>query len=367
VVTHAGDGSQRLFVAERAGRVRVVRPGAATADPFLDLTDRVTRDASEQGLLGLAFPPGEGPKEHFYVYYTRNGGSLAVLARFPVPESGLPDPASEEVLLSVPWLADHHYGGQLAFGPRDGLLYVALGDAGTGILPTPNARTPGFLNGKLLRLDVESDTRPYAIPDDNPMGDEVWAMGLRNPWRFSFDRATGDMYVADVGQGTQGEINFQAGGSRGGEDYGWPSIEGTACYLPPAGCDPAGTRLPIVEHGRDEGCALIGGHVYRGERFPSMEGVYVYGDFCSGELRGLRRSSNGWERATLGQTGMWISTFGEDEAGELYVADYIRGELHALVDGAGCASSVQGSDAPPPEPAPAFRTYVPLGPRGCGA
>lgn len=337
VITHAGDASGRLFVVEQAGRIRVVSNGGVLlATPFLDISDRLL-SGGERGLLGLAFPPGFAGKGYFYVNYTRAPDGATVVSRFFV--SADPDravAASEEVILTVAQPFANHNGGQIAFGP-DGLLYVGIGDGGSGGDPFGNGQNPATLLGKLLRLDVESGVAPYGIPAGNPfVADpaaraEIWALGLRNPWRFSFDRRSGDLYLADVGQNDWEEINFRAAAAAGGANFGWNILEGPDCYLPALGCVvPPAYVAPVAFYGHALGCSVTGGYVYRGPGNPGLQGRYLYGDFCSGRLWGLRRTGNDQVAELLSQTDFAISTFGEDEAGRLYVADYARGVIHRI-------------------------------------
>lgn len=331
LVTHASDGSGRLYVVERAGVIRIVRDGAVEPAPFLDISALVRTSGSEQGLLGLAFPPDYPKRRHFYVHYTaKSGVGDTVVARYRLgADPDVADPASATVLLRQAQPYANHNGGHLAFGP-DGYLYIGLGDGGAGGDPQGNAQNPRTLLGKLLRVDVESGADPYAIPPGNPFGNEIWALGLRNPWRFSFDRAAGDLYIADVGQNAYEEVNVQPAASRGGQNYGWNVMEGMHCYSG-AGCDRTGLTAPVAEYGHDSGnCSITGGYVYRGAQYPSLQGVYFYGDFCSGRLWGLRRSASGWENARLLDSGLSLSSFGEDESGNLYVVDYGKGDLHRL-------------------------------------
>ncbi|MDQ3804392.1 MAG: PQQ-dependent sugar dehydrogenase [Acidobacteriota bacterium] len=350
-VTHAGDGSGRLFIIEQGGRVRIFKNGALLATPFLDISNRIS-SGGEQGLLGLAFPPGFASKGYFYVNYTLpnapGDAGDTVIARFNVSAMNpdLADPASEQRILVVPQPFQNHNGGHLAFGPRDGLLYAALGDGGSGGDPGNRAQNPAELLGKVLRLDVETG-RPftYTVPPSNPFAGragfrpEIWASGLRNPWRFSFDRSTGDLFIGDVGQNNFEEIDFQPAASRGGENYGWRIMEGLHCFNPNP-CAVAGLTLPVWEYTHAEGCSVTGGYVYRGG-FPRMRGIYFYGDYCSGRIWGLRRSGSGWQNTLLLDTSINISSFGEDEAGNLYVASHNTGQVFMLVD-----------DAPPPAPIP---------------
>jgi glucose/arabinose dehydrogenase len=343
-VTHAGDGSGRVFVVEQAGRIRILDNGVALPTPFLDLASvnppRLVA-GGEQGLLSVVFPPGPGPKNHFYVNYTGIPVAPAlvaptVIARYSVSagDPNVADPASEEVVLTIPQPFANHNGGQLAFGP-DGYLYIGMGDGGSGGDPQNNGQTPGTVLGKLLRIDVESGVQPYRVPLDNPFRltagylPEIWALGLRNPWRFSFDRGTGDLYIGDVGQGAVEEVDFQPAGSLGGQNYGWNVMEGAGCFNG-AACNPAGLTLPVATYDHSQGCSVTGGVVYRGSALPALQGIYFYGDFCSGRIWGLRKKGAGWETAVLpvpGNPPMNIATFGEDESGNVYVVNYANGDL----------------------------------------
>jgi glucose/arabinose dehydrogenase len=347
VVTHAGDGSGRLFIVEQQGRIRLLSEGALLPTPFLDISERVS-SGGERGLLGLAFPRDYATKRYFYVNYT-NLSNTTVISRFHLTEDAArADASSEEILLTVAQPFVNHNGGDIAFGPADGYLYIALGDGGSGGDPGNRAQNPAELLGKILRIDVESGVTPYAIPADNPfLGDpaarpEIWALGLRNPWRFSFDRATADMYIADVGQNQREEINFQPAASAGGENYGWRCYEGSLPYNL-EGCGPAGQYVfPVTEYQRSGGnCSVTGGYVYRGLPYPRMRGVYFYGDYCSGRVWGLRAvgDPSRWETTELLDTTTSITTFGEDQAGNLYLADYSTGTLYRVTDSVTAARS----------------------------
>lgn len=334
-VTHAGDGSGILFVVEQGGRIRTIRNGSPDAAPFLDIASRVLA-GGERGLLGLAFSPGYATNGRFYVNYTRNPDGATVVARYSATGNPrLADPASEEVLLVIAQPFANHNGGQIAFGP-DGLLYIGMGDGGSGGDPQNNAQNPATLLGKMLRIDVESGAFPYAIPPSNPFAGtggtrgEIWASGLRNPWRFSFDRLTGDLYIGDVGQASFEEVDFQPAGSGGGENYGWNVTEGNQCFGGSA-CDTARLVPPVAVYDHSQGCSVTGGTVYRGDAHPRMQGIYFYGDFCSGQIFGLAREGVTWQSAPLLDTTLSISSFGEDEAGNLYVADYAGGAVHRIV------------------------------------
>ncbi len=335
-VVHAGDGTGRLFVAEQPGRVRLFKDGTMLQDPFLDITDRVSC-CGERGLLSVAFPPGYGTKGRFYVNYTDRSGNT-VVARYRVSSNpDLAQSASEEILLTIAQPFANHNGGQLAFGPSDGYLYIGTGDGGSAGDPQNNAQSPTSLLGKLLRIDVESGAQPYGIPITNPYAQtpgyraEIWALGLRNPWRFAFDGLSGGLYIGDVGQGQWEEIDFQPASSVGGENYGWRVMEGSRCFNP-SECDSTGLVFPVAEYSHARGwCSVTGGGVYRGSVYPRMHGVYFYGDYCTGTIWGLRREGQVWSNAILAEAGFPISSFGHAEDGSLYVIDY-RGSLYLLAD-----------------------------------
>lgn len=316
-VTHAGDGSGRLFVVEQPGRIRLVKGGRLLGTPFLDITDRV-RYGGEQGLLGLAFHPAYKANGRFFVNYVRRSDGATVIAEFRV--SSDPDRADpmERPLLVVPQPYPNHKGGMVEFGP-DGLLYIALGDGGSAGDPGNRGQNRNELLGKLLRIDVDRGS-PYAIPRDNPFAGsggrpEIFAYGLRNPWRFSFDRETGELWVADVGQDDWEEIDLV---TRGG-NYGWRIMEGTHCFRPREGCAREGLIPPVAEYGHEKGrCSITGGYVYRGTRLPALRGAYLYGDYCSGEIFALTAGT----QQTLLSTGLQIASFGQDQDGELYVVDH---------------------------------------------
>jgi glucose/arabinose dehydrogenase len=315
----------------------------------------------EEGLLSVAFPPGFGSgKNHFYVYYTNLDGNNQV-SRFSVSQD--PDIASsgseELILLFLHPDQTNHNGGQIVFGP-DGYLYIGTGDGGSGGDPNDNAQNPASLLGKMLRIDVEQDapgdttnhnflylplyrgargTSPatYSIPSDNPYADqfgyrgELWALGMRNPWRFSFDRLTHDLYIGDVGQGNWEEVDFQPAISQGGENYGWDNMEGLACYEPMSGCITAGMTLPIQVYANEAGCyAVTGGYVYRGANYPSMQGTYFYADYCIGKIWGLQPNGASWDNQEFLDTTHNISSFGEDQAGELYLTT-LGGSVYQIV------------------------------------
>jgi glucose/arabinose dehydrogenase len=337
-ITHAGDGSGRLFLVEQSGRIMIAKGGVLQPTPFLDIVSRVSC-CGERGLFSVAFPPagGAGP-DHFYVNYTDRSGNT-VIARYRVTANpDVADPASEQIVLAIAQPYANHNGGQLAFGPRDGYLYIGMGDGGSAGDPQNRGQDGTELLGKLLRIDVETGSpATYTIPAGNPFTQtigyrgEIWALGLRNPWRFTFDRLTGDLYIGDVGQNQYEEVNFQAAASSGGENYGWRVMEGQHCYNA-AACQTAGLTLPVAEYDHTLGCSITGGVVYRGPQFARLRGVYLYGDYCTGRIWGLRRDAGAWQSRQLAATALRIAAFGEDEAGEAYVADYATGTIHRIVD-----------------------------------
>jgi glucose/arabinose dehydrogenase len=331
-VTHAGDDSGRLFVVEKRGRVVVVRDGTLDTAAFLDISDRVGSSGSEQGLLSVAFHPQFRQNGRLFVNYTDRNGDT-VISRFQASQTAA-DPGSEVVLLKIDQPYSNHNGGLVLFGP-DGYLYIGMGDGGSAGDPQGNGQDRQSLLGKLLRLDVDGGD-PYAIPADNPWpsgGDarpEVWAYGLRNPWRFSFDRASGDLYIADVGQGEYEEIDMRRAGEQAGQNYGWNVTEGQHCFRSRT-CDANGMAAPIAEYDHSQGCSITGGYVYRGASFPGLQGLYFYGDYCSGRIWALGETAPGrWEQRELLQDNLNISSFGEDQAGELYLAD-LGGRLYQVV------------------------------------
>ncbi|HLE28724.1 MAG TPA: PQQ-dependent sugar dehydrogenase [Anaerolineales bacterium] len=341
-ITQAGDGSGRLFVVEQEGVLRIIRDGSVLDTPFLDIADRV-RCCGEEGLLSVAFPPGYASRNHFYVYYVNNSGDL-VIARYQTSANAdVADRDSEQILLLVAHPTNtNHNGGQLAFGP-DGYLYLGLGDGGSGGDPPNNAQNPGVLLGKMLRIDVETGhPLTYTIPASNPYTQtlgyrgEIWAVGLRNPWRFSFDRQTNDLLIGDVGQNAWEEIDFQPASSLGGENYGWRCYEGSHPYNT-SNCGLASAYLfPVHEYSlsgdANPNCAVVGGFVYRGGLYVRMRGIYLYGDYCSGKIWGLRYDGAAWQNTELLDTALGFSSFGEDQAGSLYVTDRWGGGVYLIVD-----------------------------------
>ena len=301
---------------KRAARSASLRTGQLLAEPFLDLTGQVS-GSSEQGLLGLAFAPDFAESGHFFVNYTdENGDTVIARYRVSADDPDRADPSSRSVILEVDQPAANHNGGMLAFGP-DGYLYVGMGDGGGARDQYKNGQNPQTLLGKMLRLDVASaGAQAYAVPPDNPwvasdwngqdVRDEIWALGLRNPWRFSFDRETGDLWIGDVGQGDREEIDYVSAGSRGGINFGWPIMEGTAC-LDGDTCDQAGLTPPVTDYTHEGNCSVTGGYVYRGGQIPAWNGLYFYGDYCSGKIWTLAADGHGgWTNAEVADTDLTI-------------------------------------------------------------
>jgi glucose/arabinose dehydrogenase len=324
---HAGDG--RLFVVEKQGVIRIVREDVLLPERFLDLRDRVGSGASEQGLLGLAFHPRFAENGRLFVNYTDVAGDT-VIARYQA-SGDRADPVSEVILLHIPQPFANHNGGALAFGP-DGYLYVGTGDGGSGGDPQGNGQSLNTLLGKILRLDVDGGG-PYAIPADNPFAGsaggapEIWAYGLRNPWRIAYDRPTGDLYIGDVGQNRWEEIDVVPAGAPGGANFGWNIREGLHAY---AGDPTSGLIEPAAEYSHDFGCSVTGGLVVHDPALPAWDGTYLYGDYCSGRVWGLRRSADGtWLNGLLYESGVSISSFGEGADGRIYLLDY-AGTIYRL-------------------------------------
>ncbi len=355
-ITTPGDG--RLFVTMQSGKILIWDGTQILATPFLDVSSLVVC-CGEQGLLSAAFHPNYAFNGTFFVNYTNLTGQT-VVARYRVSSSdrNVADPFSATILLTIDQPFTNHNGGQLQFGP-DGYLYIGMGDGGSANDPQCNAQSSDTLLGKMLRIDVDHNPNPpyYAIPGDNPYVQttgppEAWAYGFRNPWRFSFDRQTGDLYIGDVGQSALEEIDFQPASSHGGENYGWKVMEGSqcgaggtsGCVVPPPPCgDPAYTP-PILEYAHDNGnCAVIGGYVYRGSAIPDLRGMYVYGDYCSGQIWAASVQGGVWSPALLPVTASDLTAFGQDATGELYVGT--QGTLYALL--------------PPPALPPTIDTVTP--------
>ncbi len=361
-LTHAGDGSGRVFVVEQRGVVWSVDLASERSTRFLDISDRVNRGGNEEGLLGLAFSPDFASTGHLFVYYSAASPRRSVLSRFTVGPAGTPAIDSELVILEVAQPFSNHNGGMIAFGP-DGLLYVGLGDGGSGGDPQGNGQDRATLLGSLLRIDVSeaSAGEPYRVPADNPFAaasgarGEIWAYGLRNPWRFSFDSDTGDLWLGDVGQNAYEEIDLIIKGG----NYGWNTTEGFHCFGADA-CVQGGFELPIVEYGHDLGCSVTGGYVYRGAAVPELDGAYIYADFCSGRVWTLRYDDgvmNGPE--LIADADFPISSFGTDERDELYVLGF-DGRVYRFrsqsPSPAPTATPIQPATATPIRPATATPT-----------
>jgi glucose/arabinose dehydrogenase len=341
-VTNAGDGSNRLFVTEKGGKIQIIENGKPKV--FLDISDRVSTNG-EQGLLSVAFPSSYSTTRSFYVDYANKAGDI-VISRFKTSATNPndADETSEQILLTIPHPgAQNHYGGQLAFDASN-YLYISTGDGGKAGDPPGNAQNPQSLLGKILRLDVESPSAtPYAIPSSNPFGtasdpqnnvrDEIWSLGLRNPWRFSIDTPTGNLYIADVGQDRYEEIDVQSGSS-GSQNYGWNLLEGNSTYPDDSKVvNQTGLTPPVFVYDHNQGRSVTGGYVYRGKAIAGLQGTYVYGDFVSGNVWGLRQTSTGgWENQLLVDSPFLISTFGQDEKGNLYLTDFQgNGETNGVI------------------------------------
>lgn len=320
-VTHAFD--ERLFIVEQAGTIRVFQDGQLLPTPFLDIQDPVGSTSNEQGLLGLAFHPNYQENGLFFLNYTDTNGHTNI-ARYHVSDDpNVADPASGQILLTIQQPFANHNGGMIAFGP-DGYLYVGMGDGGSQGDPQGNGQNPGTLLGSILRLDIDSADGSYTIPADNPFAadatarPEVWAYGFRNPWRFSFDRLTNDLFIADVGQNTWEEVSWLENDTPAGQNFGWNHMEGNHCYT--ANCDPASFVPAIFEYDHTFGCSISGGYIYRGEQFLSLYGNYFAADFCTGTIWGVFPQPDGsWQSTIVNQSGLPINSFGEDVNGELYI------------------------------------------------
>jgi glucose/arabinose dehydrogenase len=319
------DGN-RLFVVEQTGAIRIVKDGTLLPTPFLDLSSQVSA-GGEQGLLGLAFYPDYAATGRFVVHYTDVAGDTRVSGFRVSSDPDVADVSSEQVILTADQPFSNHNGGQVTFGP-DGFLYLGLGDGGSAGDPQGRGQDLSDLLGSILRIDVQAGT-PYTIPLDNPFvaqadaRPEVWSYGLRNPWRFSFDRATGDLYIADVGERAIEEIDVAPAveGAGKGINYGWNRMEGSSCFGN-GQCDQSGLVLPTLEYGHDEGCSVTGGYVYRGSAIPNLQGLYFYADYCEGWVRSLRYAGGNAIEVTEWPTlrpGGLVTSFGQDAAGELYV------------------------------------------------
>ncbi len=328
-LTHAGDGSGRLFVLEKEGRIRIVRDGMLVPTPFLDISQRVLTDDLEQGLLNVAFPPSYASRHRFYVSYSDMRGDTVISRFITSADPDRSDPDSEEILLTIDQPGVKHNGGTLKFGPRDGYLYISSGDGKSSDLQdmSQHPQDPGTLLGKILRIDVESGVKPYAIPPDNPFvsrsghAPEIWALGLRNSWGKAFDQQTGDLYIPDSGWETNEEVNFQSANSGGGENYGWPLLEGVVPIEAEGPVD--GLVSPPAVYDRRQGCAVVGGAVHAGQ--------FIYSDFCTGKIWSLRRQGlDTWQSNLLITLGVPISGIGVDELGNLYALGYLDGTIYPL-------------------------------------
>ena len=337
-LTFAPGDATRLFVVEKDGLIRILENGAILPAPFLDLTAITTKN-NEQGLLGLAFAPDYENSGRFYVSYTTDGstpGGKSVIARYHVSsDPNLADAASDTTILEADQPYINHNGGMIVFG-SDGLLYVGFGDGGNAGDPQGHGQSRNDLLGSLLRLDVSG--AGYTVPPNNPfvgaggVRGELWNYGLRNPWRFSFDRRTGDLYIADVGQADREEVNVQPAAG-GGENYGWNTMEGSECYPPGSSCNKSGLTLPVLEYDHGAGCSITGGYVYRGTALPDIVGTYFYSDYCAGFLRSFK-----WRGGMITEQHSWpgaqppgnVTSFGEDLAGELYILT-MQGGVYKLV------------------------------------
>jgi glucose/arabinose dehydrogenase len=330
----APDGDDRLFVVEKQGRIKIVEGGKVLATHFLDISALVS-NGGEQGLLSLAFHPDYSTNGYFYVYHTDVGGDTRVVRYTVSGDPNLADPTSAKLILAVAQPYTNHNGGLISFGP-DGMLYVGLGDGGSGGDPDNNGQNLGTLLGSILRIDVDGSD-PYAIPSDNPFVDdasaldEIWAYGLRNPWRYAFDVVDGVIYIADVGQNSWEEINAESA-TQGGVNYGWRIMEGTSCYNP-SDCSSSGLTQPIVQYANGvDGCAVVGGYAYRGAAISGRDGTYFYSDNCSGWIRSFLLDSGEpteeteWDVGNIGG----VLSFGEDGFGELYVLT-VRGTVLQFV------------------------------------
>ena len=340
-IKNAGDGSNRLFLVQQTGAVLIYGNGQLLESPFVNLRS-IVRIGQEQGLLSMASSPNYAENGRFYVFYTDQAGSSTV-ARYQVSgNADVADIDSGEVLLAVGQPQANHNGGRLEFGP-DGMLYVGIGDGGGSGDPGVNGQNLATRLGTVLRIDVQSVDTGFVIPADNPfvgqnsVAPEIWAWGLRNPWRMSFDRQTGDLYIGDVGQSALEEINFQPAGAAGGQNYGWNVFEGGNCFMSNPGCGSIQTTFPVFEYDHDQGrCSITGGQVYRGPDYPSLIGRYIYGDFCSREIWALQQQNGQWSNELLGVSDSSILTFGEDERGNIYLSGALgsgQGMIYLLSDG----------------------------------
>ncbi|HET6267090.1 MAG TPA: PQQ-dependent sugar dehydrogenase [Acidobacteriota bacterium] len=329
------DGTGRLFIVEQTGQIRILKGQQLLNQPFLDISNLISC-CGERGLLGLAFHPNFTANGFFYVYYTNTAGNI-VIARYKISSNpNVANRSSAFRILTIPHPNfSNHNGGSLQFGP-DGFLYIGVGDGGSGGDPNNHGQSLSVLLGKILRIDVNHGI-PYSVPISNPFvgvanaRPEIWAFGLRNPWRFSFDRRNGDLFIGDVGQDSFEEVDWQLSTSHGGINYGWRIMEGRHCYNPAINCNSTGLKLPILEYSHANGCSITGGFRYRGTKIPTLVGHYIYGDFCSGQILHAKQVTGRWTTSVLLNTNLQISTFGQDNSGELYVAD-LGGAVYKIVN-----------------------------------
>ena len=341
-ITHSGDESGRLYIVEKGGRIKILQNGTVRSTPFLNISAKVS-NGSEQGLLGLAFHPDYAANRKFYVNYTNTSGDTVIAEYFrSLSNPNVADPTGH-ILLTIDQPYSNHNGGMLAFGP-DRYLYIGMGDGGDSGDPGNRAQRLTFLLGKILRIDVDNEAggKQYAIPPGNPFAgptaglDEIWSFGLRNPWRFSFDSRTGDMWIGDVGQNRYEEINrspAENGVDAGkGLNYGWRVLEGKACFNPSSGCSTSGKTPPMAVYSHSSGCSVTGGYVYRGLAYRGLVGGYLFGDFCSGRIWSLRAHGPASQSPVLmADTNLSISSFGEGPDGTIYVTDLGSGDVWAIV------------------------------------
>ncbi|MEO8215960.1 MAG: PQQ-dependent sugar dehydrogenase [Acidobacteriota bacterium] len=333
-ITPPGDGSGRLFITQQTGTI-VIYNGGATLPTFLDVTSKIAC-CGERGLLGLAFHPGYASNGFFFIEYTATNGDLVVERYQRSANPLIADANSVKEIIRIPHPLTNHNGGNLAFG-ADGYLYMGTGDGGGGGDTDNRAQNLNDLMGKILRLDIDATGVSYAVPASNPFRGqsgkrgEIWAYGVRNPWRFSFDRVTRDLFIGDVGQGAREEIDFQPANSAGGTNYGWRLMEGFSCYNPSSNCNDGSLTLPILDYDHSLGIAVTGGYRYRGTASPDLDGIYFYGDYGSGRLWGATQGAGGtWSTTQLLSTGLSISSFGEDEQGEIYIVN-LSGTVSRIV------------------------------------
>ncbi len=339
-ITHSGDGSGRLFILEQGGVIYVTNSTGTELNIFLDVSPFVSAEANgsgytERGLLGLAFHPQYAQNGLFFINYTDRQGAT-VVARYTVSSENANQANinSAQIIFTHPQPFPNHNGGHMAFGP-DGYLYISLGDGGAANDPLGAGQNTDILLGKILRVDVNASTG-YAIPPDNPFvgtdgADEIWAYGLRNVWRFSFDRTTGDLYSGDVGQNAWEEINFQPADSPGGENYGWNAYEASRVFNNRITAENAVMPIAEYEHTGANGCSVTGGYVYRGEALPALQGAYLYSDYCSGRIWiAYRDTTDTWQSSVFLDSGLQVSSFGEDENGELFIVNY-SGAVYRLI------------------------------------